>query len=505
MNINAIEELKRELDEIDAKIKHLENSPNRAFVLIEYETINSFHWFNECFKKFWDEFDHSASQLLLFHKITKRHSELADRYTALFREQIDYLKDVIDFDYNCLKDLPPVILAEDNRTDVIGYYMERFKDDKDENGKPLFCIDLDSEHNYEMVDGKSVPIDFYMFSSDELNNKHYAGLMGMYDCLSSLYPLISTVCSYPDYLQLGYTPKEEEIIYVIESELRKYAQDIEKKDERELRKLFLELKRSNNESLPTDVWGKVMELEDDAFRMAISDKLVGNEDKRFEHLDEDKRKQWTDNYSLLQKIKDACIDDELFDVRLSVETHNLLSSLNEDNLDLFYELVLRRNILHREMYPEKLKDKYEEWVNSSEERRSQQDAPKIKVLEESIRRSLEILMQERITVKKNGKDVEESLFCLQNHWQAVYRILVDKKYCKDADFEGFDVFIRRVMPGEVNKPYTKESVKQISKTDYNIPFEKWKYDGETSGTRKVYDRMYAVAQRFKGILEEEGL
>ena len=126
-------------------------------------------------------------------------------------------------------------------------------------------------------------------------------------------------------------------------------------------------------------------------------------------------------------------------------------------------------------------------------------------IEDIIRRSLERLMQERITVKKNGKDVEEPLFILQNHWQDVYRILVDKKYCKDADFEGFDVFIKRVMPGEVNKPYTKESVKQISKTDYNIPFEKWKYDGETSGTRKVYDRMYAVAQRFKGILEDEGL
>jgi hypothetical protein len=123
----------------------------------------------------------------------------------------------------------------------------------------------------------------------------------------------------------------------------------------------------------------------------------------------------------------------------------------------------------------------------------------------AIRRCLENLMQERITVKKGGKDVEEFLFNRQNHWQGVYRILVDKKFCRDSDFEGFNTFIVKVMPEKVNKPYKKDSVKQISKTDFNIPFEKWKYDGETSGNRKVYERMYAVAKRFKELLEEEGL
>ena len=43
MNINAVEELVRVLAEIDAKIKHLENSPNRVFVLVEYDTVESFH------------------------------------------------------------------------------------------------------------------------------------------------------------------------------------------------------------------------------------------------------------------------------------------------------------------------------------------------------------------------------------------------------------------------------------------------------------------------------
>ena len=100
---------------------------------------------------------------------------------------------------------------------------------------------------------------------------------------------------------------------------------------------------------------------------------------------------------------------------------------------------------------------------------------------------------------------DEPLFNQQSHWQAIYRILVDKEYCRDSDFEGFDAFIRTVMPEDVNKPYSKGSLKQISQTDFVRPFKEWKYDALTSKTRKPYDRMVAVARRFQEILEENGL
>ena len=118
-------------------------------------------------------------------------------------------------------------------------------------------------------------------------------------------------------------------------------------------------------------------------------------------------------------------------------------------------------------------------------------------LENRIRQCIAQLMTERYG--------DEPLFSLQGHWQAVYRILVDKGYCRDSDFDGFDVFIRRVMPEKVNKPYTKASVKQISQTDFVRPFDEWMFDMQTSKTRKPFDRMVAIATRFKEILEENGL
>jgi len=128
------------------------------------------------------------------------------------------------------------------------------------------------------------------------------------------------------------------------------------------------------------------------------------------------------------------------------------------------------------------------------EKRASETEKDAKVL---IRHCISLLMLERYG--------DEPLFNQQSHWQAIYRILVDKGYCRDSDFDGFDIFIRSVMPEEVNKPYRKESVKNISQTDFGKPFEQWRFDPETSKTRKPYDRMVAVAQRFKEILEENGL
>ena len=114
-------------------------------------------------------------------------------------------------------------------------------------------------------------------------------------------------------------------------------------------------------------------------------------------------------------------------------------------------------------------------------------------------------MQEKYSEQVGNRMVVEPLFNQQSHWQAIYRGLADKEYCEDSDFDGFDVLIRKSMPDKVNKPYSKASVKQISQTDFCRPFCEWKFDEETSKTRKPFDRMVAIAQRFFEILEENGL
>lgn len=118
-------------------------------------------------------------------------------------------------------------------------------------------------------------------------------------------------------------------------------------------------------------------------------------------------------------------------------------------------------------------------------------------LRSQLRECLALLMQERFG--------SEPLLNRQSHWQAVYRILVDKGYCADSDFNGFDSFIRGVMPEVVNKPYTKGSVKMISQTPFVRPFGEWKFDPLIFKTRKPFERMVAVASRFLTLMDEHGL
>lgn len=373
MNINATEELIRELGEIDVKIKRLENSPNRAFILIEYDTLSSFHWFNLCFKQFWDEFDsRSASQLLQYQNIVDTYSELSGRYVKLLREQIGYLGGVIDFNDKRVKDLPPVIFSEDNSKDVLGYYEEILKNEKDADGLPLYTIRVDHDMHSEVIDGKDVPIDFYLFESDKLNEGHYKSLLEIHNCLNNIYLLMCAVRSYPERLIYGFQPDQKDIVSALENGLRQYAMEIGKKVERDLKKTAQELKPSRNASLTPDVWGQVMQREDEMYEQAIYTQVGEIEDKLIENISATKN-LLIDNYSLLEKIKTTCLDGEFFDIRLSVGTHNLLSSLNADNLDLFYELVLRRNIIQREMFPEDLSTKYEEWLSQTEEQQLDED------------------------------------------------------------------------------------------------------------------------------------
>ena len=527
MNTDDTKNISRMLKDIEERIQLIESSHNRAFTLIDYETLSSFHWLNTCLDHFLNNFDcNNIIHILQKSTTLRKYYVLKEKYFQFLKEQIEYLEGFFDSEYKHLNYLPPISFDEDYTNHILGFYLNLLEKETDEDGEPLYNIYLDSGTCSEIVDGESISTDFYILHSDKLNSNYEKGLYGLYCFLKRIHSLMKVVCSYPDNLFFIHIPKHEDILNALESELRQYAREKGKMEERKLKRAVRNLNSSKFFLQTSDLWDAVMEEEDYLYDLAISGRLLDNKEARFEHIGNAQREMLSANSSLLQKIKDTAIDGELFDIRSSVEKHYLLDSLNVENLNLFYELILRRNIIQREMYPKELRKKYADWekgdivkrteegvkIKKIPERTIDKDTEKLvnlndedNKLVDGIRRSLERLMQERIMVKRKGKEVEEPLFNLQNHWQGIYRILVDKKYSMDADFEGFDSFIRKALPKDVNKPYSKESVKQISKTDFNIPFEKWKYNGETSGKRIIYDRMYAVAKRFKEFLEEEGL
>lgn len=367
----ATERLIQALDNIDAKIKYLENSPHRDFIMLEYDTISQFHCYNICFSYFWNKFDkYSASQVFKYMEISKRFSDLCEKYESMLNEQMDYLWSKFNSQNNYADIFPPEIFSEGEKKEFIDYYQVYLGGiceiiDRDDM-KPMYRIGLTTRSSFEMRhQRRSQDTNYYELRCDNLYNSHYETLINTRNCLYTLLSLIRAAKNYPYNASAYYRPKQEDIVKALESGLCQYAKEKEMIVERDLQKTAQLLKTSRNEFLNSEIWGKVMEEEDDLYYLAISGQLENNREKRFEFIKEEQRKQLTDNALLLQIIKSTAIDGELFDTRLSVETHNLLSSLNADNLDLFYELVLRRNIIQREMFPEELRAKYDKWLKGN--------------------------------------------------------------------------------------------------------------------------------------------
>lgn len=87
------------------------------------------------------------------------------------------------------------------------------------------------------------------------------------------------------------------------------------------------------------------------------------EDARFEFYGEDRCKILDDDTGLMDIMLKVNHGLELFDLEGAIVTYDLLSALNESNLELFCEMFLRRNVMLGMIEPE-LKNEFEKWLNT---------------------------------------------------------------------------------------------------------------------------------------------
>jgi len=89
------------------------------------------------------------------------------------------------------------------------------------------------------------------------------------------------------------------------------------------------------------------------------------------------------------------------------------------------------------------------------------------------------------------------------HWQAIFRILVDRGIYPDGtDYRGFCCYMEEVFPTEECRvPLSYQSLKGISRTMYVRPFVEWRYDAVYGISRQAYERMYRIAATLNELLE----
>ena len=89
------------------------------------------------------------------------------------------------------------------------------------------------------------------------------------------------------------------------------------------------------------------------------------------------------------------------------------------------------------------------------------------------------------------------------HWQAIFRILVDRGIYPDrTDYRGFCYYMEEVFPTEEYRvPLSYQSLKGISRTMYVRPFTEWRYDAVYGISLQAYERMYRIAATLNELLE----
>lgn len=143
-----------------------------------------------------------------------------------------------------------------------------------------------------------------------------------------------------------------------------------------------------------ELWGEMLNADEEALLMASKQQLANCNAVKQEHWGEDMKKQMDENGELMHLIYSSCRTEKLFDIGKVESSHELVALLTPDNLQIFYDIIVRRNLIQCEMFP-KLKAQYEEWLNRINEQPEE-------VEETGMSKARQSKLDEIIRIMQNG-------------------------------------------------------------------------------------------------------
>lgn len=199
------------------------------------------------------------------------------------------------------------------------------------------------------------------------NEEHNLDFITVFaDRLSAQYQIWADLDSiHEEFFEL-YKEKLKDIKQAVIEEVKEYSKRNEKDAMRELKDKAKEFKHSRDEVFTPRIWANMIKIEDKAAELAIKGELEGSKDEDFSQMDAYWRHSLAENTELLQRMLHVCRDEELFDFDYANGSHiRLYDVLSTKNKILFYKLVLRRNLIQCEMFPE-LKEAYIKWLRDGQ-------------------------------------------------------------------------------------------------------------------------------------------
>ena len=209
-----------------------------------------------------------------------------------------------------------------------------------------------------------------------INNNSHDARNAIFKTLTEIFCILSTLMELGLEIVTNLNPSFEEFTLAIENDLMEWNFSFGKS-------MYKDMKEELNRHFklhPTDhntpeLWGEMLRADEEALKMAMKQQLSLCDDAKQEHWGEDMKKQMDENGELMRLIYSSCYTEELIDLKNVENVQKFISLLTPENLSMFYEIIVRRNLIQCEMYPE-LKAQHNEWLNPT---KADETEPKVQV------------------------------------------------------------------------------------------------------------------------------
>lgn len=168
-------------------------------------------------------------------------------------------------------------------------------------------------------------------------------------------------------------PSDEDFAKAIDDDLRGWTRAFGKEMLRDMKEYLLRrFKKRITDDNRYELWCEMLRSDEDAIKMAMRQKLTTCNDETQDHWGDDRKEQMDHNDNLMRLIYSSCYTEELFDLGNVENVHPFIAQLTLGNLDMFYDIIVRRSLIQCEMFPE-LKTQHEEWLNRSNEQQEEHE------------------------------------------------------------------------------------------------------------------------------------
>ena len=203
--------------------------------------------------------------------------------------------------------------------------------------------------------------------STKLNSDSLKARSAVHSVLTDIFQVLLAVMGRGMQILIFTNPSFENFAKAISDDLREWTLAFGKRMFKEMKEdlnRYYKAHRTDNNT--PELWSEMLDAEENALFMAKRQELANCDDEKQEHWGEDMKKKMDENCQLMQQIYLSCRTEELFDLGQVDNSLAFFALLTPHNLDMFYEIIVRRNLIQCEMFPN-LKAQHELWLNKGNE------------------------------------------------------------------------------------------------------------------------------------------